>query len=115
MEKAGVKRLIRLVSLVGARDDRDKLGLVAKLQQWFVNKGVVQGRDGRRRPDQAERPRLDDRAQRPDPRVGAQGPLRGRTRRRRTETRSPPATLAAFILDELKSGTYLRQMPLVHN
>ncbi len=114
MEGAGVKRVIRLVSFVGARDDRDKLGFVARLGLRFTDKAVVQdetaGADLIRRSDLEWT-------------IVRNGLIRTSAPKGRSTVRPAGGGLnsiaagdpAAFILDELKSGTYLRQMPFVRN
>jgi uncharacterized protein YbjT (DUF2867 family) len=114
MQKAGVKRVIRLVSLVGARDDRDKMGFVARLQLWSSNKAVVQ--DETAGADLIRRSGLEwtivrnglIRTSAPKGRYTA-GYVGGGL------NSIAAGDLAAFILDELKSGTYLRQMPLLRD
>ena len=105
IEKAGVKRVIRLASFVGARDDRDKLGFVTKLGLRFYSKAVVQdetaGADLIRRSDlewTIVRNGL-IRTSAPKGRYAA-GPAGGGL------NAIAAGDLAAFILDDLKSGTY---------
>jgi uncharacterized protein YbjT (DUF2867 family) len=114
MEKAGVRRLIRLVSFVGARDDHDKLGFVTKLGLRFYNKAVVA--DATAGADLIRHSGLDWTIVR-NGLIRTSAP-KGHYAAGYVGEGSSSVTagdLAAFILDELKGGAYLRQLPFVRS
>ena len=114
MQKADVMRVIRLASFVGAKDEKDKVGFGMKLMQSFYNKNVVQ--DETASTNLIKQSNLDWTIVR-NSMIFTSAPKGAYTAGYFGEGKNSVTAgdLAAFILEELKNGKYIRQMPFVHN
>ncbi len=114
MQKTGVKRIIRLSNIAGAREEKDRLGFGVKLMQSLMNKNVIQ--DETTGTNLIKQSNMDWTVVRNSliwasaPKGVYQAGYFGEGKNSVTA-----GDLAAFILQELKDGKYIRQMPFVHN
>lgn len=114
MKKTGVKRIIRLASFVGARVEEDKLGFMMKTQLSMYNAKVVH--------DETESARYVKESDMDWTIVrnamitpGAPKGIYKAGYLGEGKDQINASDLAAFILEELKNGKYIRQMPFVRN
>ena len=114
MEKSGVKRIIRLSSFVGARDVNDKFGFMMKAQLSMYNKNIIQ--DETCSTDLIRQSNFDWTIVR-NAMITANKPKgvykAGYVGEGKDEVTA--GDLAAFILEELKTGKYMHQMPFIRN
>lgn len=119
MRQTDVKRLIELTNVsYGALDDKDKPGIRLRLTRAMLKFAAsARVKDAQKHDDLIQQSSrdwtivralsLNEAAPHDKYRIGYVGPGIGNSTTR--------ADVAAFILDELKSETYIRQMPLVSN
>jgi len=115
MQKTGVKRIIRLVNFAAAKDEKDKLGFMMKLMLSMMKNNVAQ-QDEAASAELIKQSNLDWTIARnamitSKPSKGSY--FAGYVGEGKNDVTA--SDLAAFILEELKNGKYMRQTPFVHN